>query len=414
MTDFPIPDDVTAPPSFSQKAAVFFSLSINACAHVFILVIMPILGRQLGFSDIQTGMLIGISALLLILTGPIWGIYSDRKGRSSVLIIGLFAAAIFPLVLAGATKYASSAGFSPFLLFCTLLGFRVCQVAASGGIVPATQAWLADTTEPTQRAKAMAFMGMAYGLGSICGAAMAWIGGDSRAVVLVTLSCGLFIAAMLIYAFLHPALPSMPTRGTDHAQHPQNASGFSLRALIPFLIITACGMTVYSFVMQVLPLRLADEFGFTPQSATQQSGKIMMLTLAGMVSMQALVARKLTLPPIQLVLIGGILACISMVAASSVNTVALLSASIVILGMAFGVMGPGTIALVSLCAGKTAQAKAAGINVVSQGIGMAIGPIAGAALYQASAVLPFVVGAVIMTGVLILTLILKRRLTFGN
>ena len=59
---------------------------------------MPILGRELGFSEVQINSLISISAAMFIIFTPFWGRLSDRIGRKSVLIIGLSGYVISSLI----------------------------------------------------------------------------------------------------------------------------------------------------------------------------------------------------------------------------------------------------------------------------------------------------------------------------
>ncbi len=61
-----------------------------------------------------------------------------------------------------------------------------------------------------------------------------------------------------------------------------------------------------------------------------------------------------------------------------------------------GLMLPGNLASLSLRAGPHAQGKAAGFNVVGQGLGFAIGPLTGAALRQLSPRMPFLAAAVLL------------------
>jgi len=417
MTDTSTFVETEHQPELWQRIAIFFALSSNACAHIFIFVTMPILGRQLGFSDVRTGIMMGLSAIFLMLSGPLWGVYSDRKGRRPVILIGMLAASLFPLVLAGLIQGKATFGLEASLIFVVLLVARMVQVAASGGIIPAIQAWFADTTEKADRAKGMAFMGMSYGFGSICGAALTWVLDSAHQCITLCSFGGLLFFATLSVGFtLTKTTPVNPAH-VENVEHVQASAGadvrFSPLNLWPFLIATAFGMMVYSTLMQVLPLRLVDEFSLSPQAATGESGKIMMLTLVGMVGMQALFTRILSLRPIVMLQVGSLMTAVSMVCATYATSVPQLTLAVVSLGMAFGLLGPGNMALLSLTARASDQAKAAGTNVIAKGIGMTCGPILGATLHQQAPFLPFLFGAVLMVMVTCITLLVRKRAAFA-
>ncbi len=395
---------------FQQKVALFFALSCMAAGHVYILVSMPILGRDFGLTDIQTGLIMGISAFILTLSGPLWGIHSDRKGRRPVLTIGLIAAATFPLLLISLIEARSHALFTPQQVFLILLCARTAQVATSGGIIPSAQAWLADHTEPMDRARGMALMGVAYGFGSICGAGLTWtLSGSNTSTALAILSASQIIGA--VYIGLRLPTPRAMTEANQSKLHIDISSFFSSgwHVLLPFLIITALSTIAYSALTQVLPLRLADEFHFLPEDATRQSGKIMMLTMIGMIGSQGLVVKILNMRPLHLLQIGSLMAACGITGAAYAETVPVLTLSIVMLGMAFGIMGPGNMALLSLFSAETAQAKTAGTNIISKGIGMAAGPIIGASLHQISPQLPFAFGAAFMMLVIVIAMFGANR-----
>jgi MFS transporter, DHA1 family, tetracycline resistance protein len=100
------------------------------------------------------------------LVAPWWGSLSDRVGRRPVLLVGLFGAA---------------ASYLAFGLAGSLLTLFVARIA--GGVMGATvgvaQAYIADVTEPSERARGMGMIGAAFGLGFILGPA---IGGGLSAL----------------------------------------------------------------------------------------------------------------------------------------------------------------------------------------------------------------------------------------
>lgn len=98
-----------------------------------------------------------VYTLIFAISIPILGKLSDRIGRKETFTIGIIAFAIGSLI----------AAFAPhFPVF--LLG-RAIQAIGTGGIFPITAAQIAFSYPPEQRGKALGWIGVAFGIGSILG-----------------------------------------------------------------------------------------------------------------------------------------------------------------------------------------------------------------------------------------------------
>ena len=100
-----------------------------------------------------------------LLSAPLWGRFSDRYGRRPALLVGLTAAGIAYVVFA----FANS--------IWLLLLSRIVQ-GAGGGTVGVIQAYVADSVEPDNRAKALGWLSAATNVGVAIGPA---IGGAALA-----------------------------------------------------------------------------------------------------------------------------------------------------------------------------------------------------------------------------------------
>jgi MFS family permease len=109
---------------------------------------------------LETGLLSGlvVSAFTVaqLLSAPLWGRCSDRLGRRPVLLIALGASALAYLVF----------GFADSLWLLMLS--RLVQ-GAGGGTVGVIQAYVADSIEPEQRARALGWLSAATNLGVALG-----------------------------------------------------------------------------------------------------------------------------------------------------------------------------------------------------------------------------------------------------
>jgi multidrug resistance protein len=110
----------------------------------------------LGGSGMVVSILIMMFSVAQLVSAPLWGRVSDRYGRRPALLIGIGASTIAYVIFA----YASSL---ELLLLC-----RIVQ-GAGGGTVSVIQAYVADSTEPRDRAKALGWLSAATNLGVVIG-----------------------------------------------------------------------------------------------------------------------------------------------------------------------------------------------------------------------------------------------------
>lgn len=114
-----------------------------------------IIGYQLGVGTIS-GIIIAAFTVAQLLSAPMWGRFSDRMGRRPTLLIAIGAAGIAYLIFGFAT--------SLWVLFLS----RIVQ-GAGGGTVGVIQAYVADSTDPKDRARALGWLSATTNLGVAVG-----------------------------------------------------------------------------------------------------------------------------------------------------------------------------------------------------------------------------------------------------
>src|SRR5258708_837806 len=98
------------------------------------------------------------------LFAPLWGRVSDRVGRRPILILGLAGSAVVYTLFG----YATALGVNgEFLGLSVVPWLYICRIGAgiAGATIPTAQAYIADVTGPQERAKGMALIGAAFGIG---------------------------------------------------------------------------------------------------------------------------------------------------------------------------------------------------------------------------------------------------------
>lgn len=151
--------------------AKLFTLMATAFVDMLgLLMIIPLLpfyvkslgGTGIDFMGIHFGVGIIIGFIVAAFTGaqllsaPMWGRFSDRVGRRPTLLIALGASALAYLIF----------GFAHSLLLLFLS--RLVQ-GAGGGTVGVIQAYVADSTDPKDRARALGWLSATTNLGVALG-----------------------------------------------------------------------------------------------------------------------------------------------------------------------------------------------------------------------------------------------------
>jgi len=114
-----------------------------------------LLGHHVGIGTIS-GSIVASFTIAQLLSAPLWGRFSDRVGRRPVLLIALGAAGLAYLIF----------GFAHSLLVLFLS--RLVQ-GAGGGTVGVIQAYVADSTDPKDRARALGWLSATTNLGVALG-----------------------------------------------------------------------------------------------------------------------------------------------------------------------------------------------------------------------------------------------------
>ncbi|RCJ37603.1 hypothetical protein A6769_11930 [Nostoc punctiforme NIES-2108] len=168
---------------------LFLTVLIDLLGFGIILPILPLYAEQFGAKPNEATLLVAIYSLMQFLFAPLWGRFSDRYGRRPILLLTLFGSVI---------AYAGL-GFanSLWILFIA----RSLAGIMSGNIATA-QAYIADITTPSNRARGMGVIGAAFGFGFILGPAIGGllIGSDPNNANFHLPS--LFAAGLSLLAFL--------------------------------------------------------------------------------------------------------------------------------------------------------------------------------------------------------------------
>jgi MFS family permease len=152
---------------------IFITVFIDLLGFGIVLPLLPRYAAHFEASGRTLGLLMASFSAMQFLFAPLWGRVSDRVGRRPILILGLAGSTFFYSVFG----YATSLGVDGQLLGLGVLPWLfLCRIGAgiAGATIPTAQAYIADVTGPQERAKGMALIGAAFGIGFTFGPLLGW------------------------------------------------------------------------------------------------------------------------------------------------------------------------------------------------------------------------------------------------
>ncbi|MEO1226630.1 MAG: MFS transporter [Pseudomonadota bacterium] len=385
------PDGATS----GRKAIVvlFLALVVAGMGQSFVFAVLPPVGRAMGMADVQISLIIVSAAVLFVIAAPIWGRIIEVWGRRPVMAFGLGSFAVTTALFGFVVELRLAFTISVGLAFTLLMVLRALFALGAGGIFPAAQAYLADSSPPERRTAAVALISIAFGLGMVAGPAAA---GGLAGVGLIAPFYGIaalaLISAISIKMVLQPAPRLTKTR--ELAPQP-----LVILRFLPFLAMGSLTLMTLATVQQVTGFRIQDLFGLNTAETAETASIALIVMAVAMITTQSTLVRRLKVPPIMLVRMGSPLAIVALAIMSVSDEMVWLSIGMAVFGSASGMIMPGFMASVTLAAGPDQQGRAAGLLASAQGTGFIIGPPASAALYQLYPVAPYWLAMVLMAGI---------------
>ena len=179
---------------------IFLIVLADILGLTIILPLLPFYAEKLGASPTAVGLLVSAYAFCQLLSGPFLGRWSDRTGRKPLLIFSQLGTFASRLLLAGAGS-----------LWVVYLA-RIIDGLTAGNLVLA-QAYISDVTEPENRARSFALIGISFGIGFLLGPAISGVLSPFGLAVPILLSAALSGVSILATIFLLPASKPVADQG---------------------------------------------------------------------------------------------------------------------------------------------------------------------------------------------------------
>jgi multidrug resistance protein len=235
---------------------------IDMVGLLMVIPLLPFYAKELGAGGLIVGMLVSSFSIAQLLSAPVWGRLSDAYGRRPALLVGLTASAIAYVIFGFAHSLA--------LLFIS----RLVQ-GAGGGTVSVIQAYVADATEPQDRAKALGWLSAATNAGVAIGPVL-----GSMSSAWGRPAPGLFAAALCVvnvafaWRFLHESrdMKEAAESKADTSRRPRSREAVlhvvthSKEPASRLIWIYAIAMGAFQGATSMLALYLSVRFGVTAKT----------------------------------------------------------------------------------------------------------------------------------------------------
>ena len=392
---------------------IFLTVFIDLLGFGIVLPLLPLYADIFGTdpSGFVIGMLMASFSIMQFICAPIWGSISDRIGRRPVIIIGLIGSVVFYSLFGLAAIKHSLVG-----LFITRIGAGI-----AGATIPTAQAYIADTTTKQNRARGMALIGMAFGLGFTLGPLFAYFSvptmpnPDSSSVVLGDpgagpgfVAAGLSAIALCLAIFLLPEshVPDGTSSGRTRKWFDGNAwkTAVSSRAMV--FLLAGFFVCIFSFASFETTLSMLIKGSSSFENAPFDfSFKQVCLTFALIGFMVAIVqggiVRQLSKRISErnlaiggaLIEVGGFGVLTYGVQAASVGW---LFGALAIIVVGYSCMQPSLYSLISRWSDPSKQGKALGVSQSVSALARIFGSALGIPMLKAFVLLPYLAASLMM------------------
>ena len=345
---------------------IFLTIFVNLVGFGIIIPLLPFYAETFGASPVVIGLLFAVFSLCQLIAAPVLGDLSDRHGRRPVLMFSLAGTVVSFVMLAVA--------HSVWMLFAA----RIVD-GLSGGNISTARAYVADVTEPKDRARAYGLIGAAFGLGFILGPALSGVlAGISYTAPIWAAAAITLVATVMTWWWL----PETVHRARAGTGNPLNYLPALLRRppLRRVLTIDFFYWLAFAIFQTTLSLFAARRFGFGPVQTGYMFAAFGLLGAVIQGGFIRPIVHRLGDKPTFLV--GLVSGALGLTAVAAAHSVAAFATALVPLAIGIGFGHPTMAALVSLVARDDEQGRVQGAASAVESLGRTIGPVWGNASLQ--------------------------------
>jgi MFS family permease len=425
---------------------VFLVVFIDLLGFGIVLPLLPLYGDEIlvplfpseRVQGAILGLLMSSFSAMQFLFAPLWGRVSDRIGRRPILLLGLAGSVVFYALFGIASEIGLGESrrlvLGLVLLFVARLGAGV-----AGATISTAQAVIADCTTPDRRARGMALIGAAFGIGFTFGPLI-----GLGSLFLPFPGAPGFIAAGVSFIALLLGLVLFKETLRPGSSEGLRRRWFDTRAFLDVLRTPVLGVLVMTFFLATLAfgslestLALVNKFLLTGEvgetvkltreaARSTEKSNFLVFAYIGFVLMltQGFLYRRFVarIGEIRFMRAGTLLMTVGLAGAvgvlliqpqlesvTTLFTLALLDMTVAVIGFAF--LTPSVQSLISRRASAAKQGEVLGVNQSASALARILGPAIGIYLFKLlpSHILPYACGAGLMILVFLITLRLPQE-----
>jgi len=369
---------------------------VDMLGLAMIIPLLPFYATKMGASATIVGVLIAAFSIAQLASAPAWGRFSDRYGRRPALLVGLLVSAVAYVFFA----YAST-------LWLLLLS-RIIQ-GFGGGTIGVVQAYVADASDPNDRAKSLGWLSAATSLGAVVGPAIGSVlirWGHHAPGIASAVFCVLVSVFAAIY--LRESKDDTPVT-SEHDIVPQTGSGAIWSVITRpkepaqrLIWIYAIGIGAFYGTAPTLPLILANRLPITEANV---GFFVMYLGGMGVIVRAGILGRMIEwLGEARLTRLGLVLLAMGLALVAAVHSYLTLIVALTLMPLGTAFVFPCVTAMLSRVVPKRHRGLYMGVQHTFGGISRVVFPLAaGVAMDNLGLGFPFVVAGVLVLSTLLLT-----------
>jgi MFS family permease len=428
----------------SALGIVFLVVFIDLLGFGIVLPLMPYYATELikplipgedWFLKLLRGLVLGLLlasfSLMQFFFAPVWGRISDRVGRRPILLLGLAGSAASYALFGVALQLGASGrvGLGLALMFLTRVGQGI-----AGATIATAQAVIADSTPPDRRARGMAIIGAAFGIGFTFGPLLGFASlfvdaaGAPGFAAAVLSGLALALGIRLLPETLRPGVSAGRRRFFDWLGFRNVLATPTVGLLVlAFFLATFAFGSLESTLALVNKLLLTGAVEHRELSLTQlkksEGSNFLVFAYVGLVLVIVqLIYRRLVsrVGEVRFLRSGVLLMALGLAGAVIVLliresftpgwgslAIGLPVMTLAVVGFAF--MTPSVQSLISRRSDPSRQGEALGVNQSASALARILGPFLGATLFFAPPehILPYAIGCALLLWVFFLSLRLQ-------
>ena len=374
---------------------------VDMLGLAMIIPLLPFYATKMGASATIVGVLIAAFSIAQLASAPIWGRFSDHYGRRPALLAGLIVSAIAYVIFA----YAST-------LWLLLLS-RIVQ-GFGGGTIGVVQAYVADASDPNDRAKSLGWLSAATSLGAVVGPAIGSVlirWGHHAPGIASAIFCVLVSVFAAIY--LRESKDDTPITSEHEVVH-QTGSGAIWSVIARpkepaqrLIWIYAIAIGAFYGTAPTLPLILANRLPITEANV---GFFVMYLGGMGVIVRAGILGRMIEwLGEARLTRLGLVLLALGLALVAAVHSYLTLIVALTLMPLGTAFVFPCVTAMLSRVVPKRHRGLYMGVQNTFGGVSRVVFPLAaGIAMDHLGLGFPFVVAGVLVLSTLLLTTSMER------